>query len=63
VVVLTSAADEADVLGSYQRHANCYVQKPVDLRGFRTIIAHLESFWFSIVRLPPAGGAGAEGSA
>src|SRR6267143_5534192 len=31
VVVLTTSASEADVLGSYNLHANCYITKPVGL--------------------------------
>jgi len=53
VVVLTSSAEEADILASYKLHANCYVQKPVDLDGFRRIVEQIEAFWFTIVRLPP----------
>src|ERR1700720_505287 len=31
VVVLTTSSSEADILRSYQLHANCYITKPVGL--------------------------------
>ena len=34
VVILTTSQSDADIHGSYQHHANCYITKPVDLEGF-----------------------------
>jgi two-component system, chemotaxis family, response regulator Rcp1 len=53
VVVLTSSQAEQDILRAYDLHANCYVSKPVDLDQFITVVKSIETFWFSIVRLPP----------
>ncbi len=53
VVVLTTSSDEQDILKSYNLHANCYITKPVDLRQFLAIVKSIQSFWFSIVKLPP----------
>lgn len=55
VVVLTISKDEADVLKSYDLHANCYITKPIDLEQFITIIKSIEDFWLTIVKLPFAG--------
>jgi two-component system, chemotaxis family, response regulator Rcp1 len=52
VVVLTTSASEADVLGSYERHANCYITKPVDLEGFLKVVKSIDNFWLSVVKLP-----------
>jgi chemotaxis family two-component system response regulator Rcp1 len=52
VVVLTTSASEADVLRSYQLHANCYITKPVGLEGFLTVVKSIDSFWLSVVKLP-----------
>jgi CheY-like chemotaxis protein len=52
VVVLTTSADEADVLKAYQLHANSYVTKPVELDKFLDAVRSIEGFWLSIVRLP-----------
>lgn len=54
VVVLTTSASEADILQSYQLHANCYITKPVDLEGFMTVVKSIEGFWLSIVKFPQA---------
>ncbi|MDD3797622.1 MAG: response regulator [Novosphingobium sp.] len=52
VVVLTSSESEADIVKSYEEHANCFISKPVDFSSFLDIVSRIESFWFSIVRLP-----------
>ena len=54
VVILTTSASEADIHGSYQHHANCYITKPVDLDGFLKVVKSIDSFWLSVVTLPPA---------
>ena len=53
VVILTTSQAEADILKTYNLHANCYITKPVDLDQFLQMIKSLEDFWFSIVKLPP----------
>jgi two-component system, chemotaxis family, response regulator Rcp1 len=52
VVILTTSASEADILGSYEFHANCYISKPVDLDGFLKVVQSIDNFWLSVVRLP-----------
>lgn len=53
MVVLTTSEDEGDVLRSYDLHANAYLVKPIDVLRFITMIQSLESFWLSVVKLPP----------
>jgi chemotaxis family two-component system response regulator Rcp1 len=53
VVILTTSASEADILRTYQLHANCYINKPVDLDGFLTVVKSIDNFWLSVVKLPP----------
>jgi CheY-like chemotaxis protein len=53
VVVLTTSEAEEDVLRSYDLHANAYVTKPVDFEAFVTIVRQIDSFYLSVVRLPP----------
>jgi CheY-like chemotaxis protein len=55
VVVLTTSEAEADILRSYQLHANCYITKPVDLPKFANIIRSIEDFWLTVVKLPRRG--------
>jgi chemotaxis family two-component system response regulator Rcp1 len=52
VVILTTSSSEADIQGSYQRHANCYITKPVDLEGFLKVVKSIDNFWLSVVKLP-----------
>jgi chemotaxis family two-component system response regulator Rcp1 len=54
VVVLTTSKAEEDVLRSYELHANCYVTKPVDLDKFIHVVKSIDSFWLTVVTLPPA---------
>ena len=52
VVVMTRSQQEADVLRSYQLHANAYVTKPIDLAAFSQVVTAINDFWFQLVRLP-----------
>jgi len=52
VVVLTTSAAEADIFKSYKLHANCYIQKPVDLDQFVQVVKSIDDFWLTVVRLP-----------
>ncbi len=52
VVILTTSRNEEDVLATYGLHANCYVNKPLDLDQFLTIVEKIEEFWLTIVKLP-----------
>ena len=54
VVVMTSSDNEKDILLAYDRHANCYVTKPLDLDKFMEAVRSIEDFWLSIARLPAA---------
>src|SRR5580700_4318955 len=53
VVILTTSSFEADILRSYQLHANCYITKPVDFAGFLQVVSTIDDFWLSVVKLPP----------
>ena len=53
VVVLTTSQAEEDILRSYDLHVNCYVTKPLGLDQFMQVVRSIETFWLSIVELPP----------
>ena len=55
VVVLTTSAAERDLVRTYGLHANAYVIKPIDLDKFIEVVRAIESFWFTIVKLPRNG--------
>ena len=52
VVVLTTSKAEADVMRTYDLHANCFITKPVDLDQFMVVVRTIEEFWLTLVRLP-----------
>ncbi|GJL53375.1 MAG: hypothetical protein NPIRA02_05070 [Nitrospirales bacterium] len=52
VVVLSSSAQDDDILKAHERFANCYVTKPVDLNEFWNLIKHIVEFWLVIAKIP-----------
>jgi chemotaxis family two-component system response regulator Rcp1 len=53
VVILTTSADEQDVLRSYNLNASCYITKPVDIHQFIKVVQLIDEFWLAAVTLPP----------
>ncbi len=56
VLVLTTSNQAQDILTSYERHANSYITKPIDMDTFFETMKSLEDFWFHVVKLPPHDG-------
>lgn len=54
VVVLTSSAADPDVTQAYNRHANSYLVKPLDLTSFEALMKELGLYWFSWNQSPRA---------
>jgi CheY-like chemotaxis protein len=54
VVMLTSSAEERDLIQSYRSGANGYVVKPLDFKEFVTVVASLGVFWAAINHPPPS---------
>jgi two-component system, chemotaxis family, response regulator Rcp1 len=52
VVILTTSELDADVLQSYECHANCYITKPLGLEGFLKVVKSIDGFWMSVVKFP-----------
>jgi CheY-like chemotaxis protein len=55
VVVLSISTAEKDILKTYDLHANCYINKPVDFDQFIDVVKSIEDFWFTVVKLPRNG--------
>ena len=53
IVVLTISQAEEDIILAYKYHVNCYIRKPLDLNRFIEVVKAIESFWLTIVTLPP----------
>jgi two-component system, chemotaxis family, response regulator Rcp1 len=54
VVMMTASEKEQHILAAYDRHANCYISKPIDVDKFIEAVRSIEDFWLSLVRLPVA---------
>jgi CheY-like chemotaxis protein len=52
VVVLSSSAAQKDVREAYDRNANAYLVKSLDLDEFVGAVQALRRFWLKVVRLP-----------
>jgi two-component system response regulator len=50
--VLTSSAEDSDLLASYDLGANSFVRKPVKMQDFTRATAQLGLYW-TIVNLTP----------
>ena len=53
VVVLTTSEAETDIAKCYDLGANCYITKPISFAAFTKVVAMIEEFWFTIVKMPP----------
>lgn len=51
-VILTTSEAEADVIKSYELHANCYLTKPVQLDAFEALVKSINDFWLTRAKLP-----------
>lgn len=52
VVVLTTSATPDDVSAAYQRHANAYVTKPVNLDDFLRSVRSIDQFFLETATIP-----------
>jgi CheY-like chemotaxis protein len=55
VVMLTSSAEEGDIIKSYSLGINSYVVKPVDFDTFHATVSQLGAYWLSVNRAPQTG--------
>ena len=52
VVVLTTSQAQSDIRRAYELHANCYIQKPLELDGFIEIVKSIQRYWLQMAKLP-----------
>ena len=52
VIMLTTSSSEKDINLSYNNYANCFITKPVEASDFLSVVATIENFWVTIVKLP-----------
>lgn len=59
VTVLTTSAEDQDILMSYQLGVNSYIRKPVDFEQFQEAIRQLGLYWL-VLNVPPPGNIGGD---
>lgn len=52
VVMLTSSAEERDIVDSYRFGVNSYIVKPVDMQSFLEEVAKAGCYWLVVNKIP-----------
>ncbi len=52
VIMLTTSSSEKDINIAYNEYVNCFITKPLDITEFLHVVAGIQDFWISIVKLP-----------
>jgi len=52
VIVLTISGAEADIEKAYQLQASCYLNKPLQLSEFESVVRSINEFWLTKVKFP-----------
>jgi CheY-like chemotaxis protein len=52
VVILTTSQAASDITRAYELHANCYIQKPLELDGFIEVVKSIHRYWLQMAELP-----------
>jgi two-component system, chemotaxis family, response regulator Rcp1 len=55
VVIFSTSRLSQDIARSYELGANCYVNKPGNLKEFFAAVKAIEEFWFGLTSLPQRG--------
>lgn len=54
IIMLTTSADDKDIIESFGNGANSYVVKPVDYQQFVKVLQELKFYWLITNHLPPS---------
>jgi CheY-like chemotaxis protein len=52
VVILTTSAEDSEILKMYRLRCSSYIVKPVNFESFIPVIQSLANYWFTVVVLP-----------
>lgn len=54
VIVLSSSQEPRDIRKAYELGANAYIQKPLNLEGYQTLVRCVREFWVDLNKSAPA---------
>ncbi len=54
IVILTTSADDSEIVDAYELGASAYVVKPVGLRAWSEVAASIGGFWLDVVTYSPS---------
>jgi two-component system, chemotaxis family, response regulator Rcp1 len=57
VVILTTSAQDEEILKRYKLRCSSYIIKPIDFEQFLDSVRLIAEYWFTVVVLPTANGA------
>lgn len=49
VLVMSASQKDQDLQSAYEKHANFYIVKPMDMEHFSVVMTYIEKFWISRV--------------
>ncbi len=52
VIIFTTSSSPSDINQAYKNYVNCFITKPIEAQSFLNVMATIENFWLSIVKLP-----------
>jgi CheY-like chemotaxis protein len=52
VIMLTTSSSPKDVKLAYNNYVNSFITKPIDVNELLSVLAGIENFWISIMKLP-----------
>jgi len=52
VIILTSSAAPSDIRAAYERHANTFFQKPMDIDDYQDLLKLIEIYWSQRAQRP-----------
>jgi chemotaxis family two-component system response regulator Rcp1 len=52
VVILTTSAQDEEILKMYKMRCSSYIIKPIDFAQFLHVVRSIAEYWFTVVVLP-----------
>lgn len=52
IVILTSSASRLDIEAALENHANSYLVKPLEVKGFNKLVEEIAEYWLKLNAMP-----------